>query len=171
MTFWRWDNNCVPSWIQFRTIHLLQIAEVWSQWNLSQICQQFLEWFHLKKSIYNVIRWFARMMGQTTYRPSVWCSKNFFFIKSCKIIFKNPINLSLYFCKSPTFGKSYRTRNILTRFYCKSPTFGKSYRTRNIFTKFGCISPTFGPSYSTRNTLTRLIHHTEKPYFWPQLQH
>ena len=31
---------------------------------------------------------------------------SFFFIKSCKIFCKNPINLSLYFCKSPTFGKS-----------------------------------------------------------------
>jgi hypothetical protein len=34
----------------------------------------------------------------------------------------------------------------LTRFDCKSPTFGKSSRTRNILTRFGCKSPTFGPS-------------------------
>ena len=39
------------------------------------------------------------------------------------------------FCrKSPSFGKSYRTRNSLTRFCRKSPTFGKSYRTRNSLT-------------------------------------
>jgi hypothetical protein len=29
--------------------------------------------------------------------------------------------------KSPSFGKSYSTRNILTRFVQKSPSFGKSY--------------------------------------------
>ena len=37
-------------------------------------------------SIYNIIRWFAGTMGQTTRGPSVWCSKCYFFlIKSCKI--------------------------------------------------------------------------------------
>ena len=42
-------------------------------------------------SIYNIIRWFAVTMGQTTRWPSIWCSKYyFFFIKSCK-------TLSIYF--------------------------------------------------------------------------
>ena len=30
-------------------------------------------------SIYNIIRWFAGPMGQTTRWPSVWCSKYYFF--------------------------------------------------------------------------------------------
>ena len=30
-------------------------------------------------SIYNIIHWVAWMMGQTNGRPSVWCSKYFFF--------------------------------------------------------------------------------------------
>ena len=37
------------------------------------------------------------MLGQTTYRPSVWCSKYyFFFIISCKILCKNRFNLFFY---------------------------------------------------------------------------
>ena len=30
-------------------------------------------------SIYNIIRWFAGPMGQTTHQPSIWCSKYYFF--------------------------------------------------------------------------------------------
>ena len=30
-------------------------------------------------SIYNIIRWVAWTMGQTNRRPSIWCSKYFFF--------------------------------------------------------------------------------------------
>ena len=30
-------------------------------------------------SIFNIIRWVAGSMRQTTHRPSVWCSKYFFF--------------------------------------------------------------------------------------------
>ena len=38
-------------------------------------------------------------MGQTTSRPSVWCSKYyFFFIISCKILCKNPFNYFFLFC-------------------------------------------------------------------------
>ena len=50
-------------------------------------------------SIYNIIRWFAGQMWQTTLQPCVWCSKNysFFFIKSCKILSKNPFNLFFIF--------------------------------------------------------------------------
>ena len=55
--------------------------------------------------------------------------------------------------KSPIFGPSYRTRNILFRFGWKSPTFGPFYRTRNILPRFSCKSPTFGPFYRTRNIL------------------
>ena len=75
------------------------------------------------------------------------------------------------FCrKSPSFGHSYRTRNILqekpqfwsflqnqqylTRFCRKSPSFGHSYRTSNILTRFCRKSPSFGHSYRTSNILT-----------------
>ena len=30
-------------------------------------------------TIFNIIRWVAESMGQTTHRPSVWCSKHYFF--------------------------------------------------------------------------------------------
>ena len=30
-------------------------------------------------SIYNIIRWFAGMPGQTNHQPSVWCSKHYLF--------------------------------------------------------------------------------------------
>ena len=33
----------------------------------------------LNPSIYNIIRWVAWTMGQTNCRPSVWCSKYYFF--------------------------------------------------------------------------------------------
>ena len=46
-------------------------------------------------SIYNMICWFAGPTGQMTHQPSVWCSN--FFIKSCKILCKNPFNLLFYF--------------------------------------------------------------------------
>ena len=58
--------------------------------------------------------------------------------------------------KSPTFGQSNRTRNILPWFDCKSPNFGPSYRTRNILPWFDCKSPNFGPRYSTRNLFTNI---------------
>jgi hypothetical protein len=59
--------------------------------------------------------------------------------------------------KSPSFGKSYSTRNILPRFVQKSPSFGQSYSTRNILTRFVWKSPSFGKSYSTRNILPRFV--------------
>ena len=40
--------------------------------------------------------------------------------------------LTRFVVKSPSFDKSYGTRNILTRFVVKSPSFGKSYSTRKI---------------------------------------
>ena len=30
-------------------------------------------------SIFNIIRWLAVSLGRTTHRPSVWCSKHYFF--------------------------------------------------------------------------------------------
>ena len=65
--------------------------------------------------------------------------------------------LTTFVRRSPTFGHSYRTRNILTTFVRKSPSFGHSYSTRNILTTFVRRSPTFGPSYRTRNILTRFV--------------
>ena len=50
---------------------------------------------YLNLSIYNIIRWFAEPMGQTTRRLSVWCSKyHHIFIKSSKILCKT---LAIYF--------------------------------------------------------------------------
>ena len=44
-----------------------------------------------------IICWSAGPMGQSTCRPSVWCSKYYsFFIKSCKVLCKNSFNLCLY---------------------------------------------------------------------------
>ena len=48
--------------------------------------------------------------------------------------------------KSPTFGYSYSTRNILPRFSGTSPE-----------------SPNFGKSYSTRNLLPRFVQIIQKP--------
>ena len=42
-------------------------------------------------SIYNIIRWFAGRMGQTTKHHMFQVL--FFFIKACKILCKNPFNL------------------------------------------------------------------------------
>ena len=51
----------------------------------------------INPSIYNIIRWLAEPMGQMTFQPSVWCSKyHFSFIKSCKLLCKNPFNLFYY---------------------------------------------------------------------------
>ena len=36
----------------------------------------------VKPTICDIVRWFAGPMGQTTRRPSVWCSKYFFFHNS-----------------------------------------------------------------------------------------
>ena len=50
-------------------------------------------------------------MGQTTRRPSVWCSSIiFFFIKCCKILCKNPFNLSFDFL---TKIKSFKCPNSI----------------------------------------------------------
>ena len=51
--------------------------------------------------------------------------------------------------EKPYFGKSYSTRNILTRILQKTPSFGKSYSTRNILTRFVQKSHSFGKSYRT----------------------
>ena len=61
-----------------------------------------------------------------------------------------------FLSKSPSFGKSYSTRNILTIVYCKIPSFDISYSTRNILTRFVRKSPSLNKSYSTRNILKKL---------------
>ena len=49
-------------------------------------------------SIYNIIvRWFAGSLGQMTCRPSVWCSKHYFFIISYRL--RALKTLYSYFCK------------------------------------------------------------------------
>ena len=47
-------------------------------------------------SIYKVIRWLAGPMGQTTRRPSVWCSKYYFFFHNFLQILKKSFNLFFY---------------------------------------------------------------------------
>ena len=44
-------------------------------------------------TIFNIIRWVAGLLGRSSHWPSVWCSKYFFFIISCKILSKNPFKL------------------------------------------------------------------------------
>ena len=70
----------VPRWGKYSfMLHILN--ETWNAiWN---------------PSIYNIIRWFAGPMGQTTCQPSVWYYY-YFFIKSCKILWKNHLNLFSY---------------------------------------------------------------------------
>ena len=67
--------------------------------------------------------------------------------------------------KSPTFGKSYSSRNILPRFIGKSPTFGKSYSTRN--TCMGHFQRIFG--YFTSETSIVLVNHTVVEIFHQDL--
>ena len=64
----------------------------------SQWCGVF-KIFDLTKnqSIFNIIRWVTGLMGQTTRRPSVWCSQYYlFFIISCKILCKNLFKFFFY---------------------------------------------------------------------------
>ena len=81
-----------------------------------------------------------------------WFYPDFIQIKILSRFYQNFIKIlsKFYhtrFCsKSPSFGKSYRIRNILTRFWSTRPTLGKSYRTRNNLTRFWSKSPTFGHS-------------------------
>ena len=35
-------------------------------------------WLSRNSTIFNIIYWLAGSMGQTTHRPSVWCSEHFF---------------------------------------------------------------------------------------------
>ena len=35
--------------------------------------------YYWNSSIYNIMRWFAGMLGQKTHLPNVWCSKHYFF--------------------------------------------------------------------------------------------
>ena len=58
---------------------------------------------------------------------------------------------------------------VLPRFCMKSPTFGKSYSTRNILPRFGMKSPTFGKSYRSRNILTRVVQKMVNPKVNPKV--
>ena len=52
---------------------------------------------HIKNpTIFNIICWVGGSLGWSSHWPSVWCSKYFFFIKSCKILCKNPFNYFFY---------------------------------------------------------------------------
>ena len=64
-------------------------------------------------TIYNIIRWFAGPMGQTTRRPSVWYSKYFFFTISYR--FRALKTLYFNFCN---FIKN-KLKGVLQRFYEK----------------------------------------------------
>ena len=55
------------------------IAVLWQPylklfWNMNHYTK-----IQIRQSTYNMIRWFAGPMGQRTHRPSVWCSKYYFF--------------------------------------------------------------------------------------------
>ena len=53
---------------------------------------------NINPSISNMLRWVAGTTGQLNHRPSVWCSKYyFFFIISWKILCKKPFNSFYYF--------------------------------------------------------------------------
>ena len=56
---------------------------------------------------------------------------------------QNSAVLPTFVSKSPSFGHSYRSRNILPIFVSKSPSFGHSYRSRNILPRFVSKSPLF----------------------------
>ena len=45
-------------------------------------------------SIYNIIRWVAWTMGQTNHRPSIWCSKYYYFFHDS---FQNSLQKSFQF--------------------------------------------------------------------------
>ena len=81
------------SWFQsiFYRIMMILIAFIFAQ-----ICHSFFLTFLLgdgqkceassvidnaswNLTIFNIIRWVAGSMGQTTHRPSIWCSKYYFF--------------------------------------------------------------------------------------------
>ena len=78
--------------------------------------------------------------------------------------------------KSPSFGHSYRTRNVLPWFWGKSPTFGHSYRTRDILPWFwskrpSLVFPTeveiFYCDFEAKTLL--LVIPTEIEIFWQDL--
>ena len=92
--FWRWGKNQNTNFWDapnFMKIHL-----VFDDLDVKLCtCWKYLT---LNPTIYNIIRWFAGLLGQMTHRPSIWCSKYlFFFIISCKILCKNNFNSFSYF--------------------------------------------------------------------------
>ena len=47
-------------------------------------------------SIFNIIRWCAGLLGQTTHRPSLWCSKYYFFSRFLAEFFAKIISIYLF---------------------------------------------------------------------------
>ena len=71
-------------------------------------------------SIYNIIYWVAWTIGQRNCRPSIWCSKYyFFFMISCKILYKNPFNLFSYLFHKITKIKSFECPKFYKKFFKK----------------------------------------------------
>ena len=62
----------------------------WPLWGILQLL-----WITKNPSIYNILCLVAWMMGQTNRRPSVWCSKHYFFSWFLKKFFAKI--LSIYF--------------------------------------------------------------------------
>ena len=69
------------------------------------LCKSFIkiifEWrrpfeHSINPSIYNIIRWFAGPMGQTTRQPSVWCSKYYFFTKNLQNSLQKPFQFFFF---------------------------------------------------------------------------
>ena len=64
-------------------------------------------------TIYNIIRWFAGLMGQTTRWPSVWRSKYFFFIISYRL--RALKTLYFHFCNFIKKNKKNKLKGFLQR--------------------------------------------------------
>ena len=67
--------------------NLTKIGFRWLQSGRAFFAEPFSSAFKSKNpTIYNIIRWFAGSLGEMTDRPSVWCSKHYFFIISNRLI-------------------------------------------------------------------------------------
>ena len=67
-------------------------------------------------TIYNIIRWFDGLPGQMTHRPSVWCSKQYFFSWFLLDLGQSKLFI-FYFCK---FMKNRKMNwNHVCKEFCK----------------------------------------------------
>ena len=64
----------------------------------------------INRSIFNMIRWLAGSLKQTTQRPIVWCSKHYFFIISRAL-------KTLYFYLSRVMKKYIFAKNFATFYF------------------------------------------------------